>query len=328
VTVKWAGLPLWTALTFLVGLFVLVRKVEIVGRPYHRTVPPSRRNYRLIAVADLHGDFRSAMQCLQMAQVVDRGGKWIAGNARVVQLGDVVDRGSDSIRLMKALLKLQKDAYAAGGRLEMLIGNHELLYLAGDFTYASENEMRTLGKGNLTLGQNLYRKLFAAEGALGKTFLERPVAVVMGQGRCRSLFVHGGFQAPFLQNSSSLDIVNQKVSDFLHSGLITELLSNSSQSFDFEKSLLAREGPIRYRGYAMLSRREICPELDNLLAILSVERMIVGHTVQKKGPRVRCNGRLILIDTGVSRNVNGMQVVWECSGGESRFLSNADSSKS
>lgn len=54
----------------------------------------------LYAIADLHGDLSQAKGALQLAGVIDpvKGeGVWIGGKAQVIQLGDLVDRGPNSL---------------------------------------------------------------------------------------------------------------------------------------------------------------------------------------------------------------------------------------
>ena len=53
-----------------------------------RSVPPL-----LVAMADIHGDYHAALESLQLAGIVDALGHWSGGNARLVQTGDLVDRG-------------------------------------------------------------------------------------------------------------------------------------------------------------------------------------------------------------------------------------------
>jgi hypothetical protein len=52
------------------------------------------------AVGDIHGDLQKALACLEMAGVLaedDGHIKWVGGDATVVQLGDVLDRGDCEI---------------------------------------------------------------------------------------------------------------------------------------------------------------------------------------------------------------------------------------
>ena len=55
----------------------------------------------LYAIADLQGDISQARATLRLAGVLDskggEGASWIGGQAQVVQMGDLVDRGPNSL---------------------------------------------------------------------------------------------------------------------------------------------------------------------------------------------------------------------------------------
>lgn len=82
---------------------------------------PRAYRSRLVAVGDLHGDLEHALRVLRMARVVDGYGKWIASNTILVQTGDIVDRGRDTI----ALYRLFQDL-SIKGHVVNLVGNHEV----------------------------------------------------------------------------------------------------------------------------------------------------------------------------------------------------------
>ena len=54
-----------------------------------------RRGPRIVAVGDIHGAGPGLAQILQAAGLIDAKQKWIGGNARLVQTGDILDRGAD-----------------------------------------------------------------------------------------------------------------------------------------------------------------------------------------------------------------------------------------
>lgn len=47
---------------------------------------------RIVAVGDLHGDFRNTRRVLEMSGVVDKEGKWTGNVDFFVQTGDIIDR--------------------------------------------------------------------------------------------------------------------------------------------------------------------------------------------------------------------------------------------
>ena len=88
---------------------------------------------RVVAVADLHGDYAQFIYILAHPQValIDNDLRWIGGKAHLVQLGDVADRGSQARRIYELIMRLEKEAAAAGGAVHMLLGNHEEMNITG-----------------------------------------------------------------------------------------------------------------------------------------------------------------------------------------------------
>lgn len=80
-------------------------------------------------VSDVHGHVEDLVAALCRAELVDAGRAWSGGQARVTFLGDYFDRGPNGIAVVDLVRRLQGQAQTAGGRVEALIGNHEILAL-------------------------------------------------------------------------------------------------------------------------------------------------------------------------------------------------------
>ena len=88
---------------------------------------------RVVAVADVHGDYERFIYILAHPQVaiIDNDLHWIGGKAHFVQLGDVIDRGPYARRIYEMMMRLEREAEAAGGKVHMLLGNHEEMNITG-----------------------------------------------------------------------------------------------------------------------------------------------------------------------------------------------------
>ena len=82
---------------------------------------------RIVAIADIHGAGDNFAGILQAAGLVDASQHWSGGTATFVQTGDYLDRGADVRRIMDLLMALEDEAKKAGGRAEILMGNHEAM---------------------------------------------------------------------------------------------------------------------------------------------------------------------------------------------------------
>lgn len=88
---------------------------------------------RIVAVGDIHGAYEGFVAILRETGLLDQHGRWAGGDAVLVQTGDFTDRGPGVRRVMDLLRRLQDEASAAGGRVEVLLGNHEMMNLVADY---------------------------------------------------------------------------------------------------------------------------------------------------------------------------------------------------
>jgi hypothetical protein len=86
---------------------------------------------RIVAVGDLHGDYGVFLHILKENKIIDEEKHWIAGKTHLVQIGDIFDRGSQAKRILDLLMILEKEAEEAGGKVHVLIGNHEFMNISG-----------------------------------------------------------------------------------------------------------------------------------------------------------------------------------------------------
>jgi Calcineurin-like phosphoesterase len=84
----------------------------------------------LWVVGDVHGALGKLKLLLLRAGLTDFDGSWRGGNAHLVFLGDYLDRGEDGAGVIRLVRTLQRQAGLAGGRVDALLGNHEVMFLA------------------------------------------------------------------------------------------------------------------------------------------------------------------------------------------------------
>ena len=176
---------------------------------------------RIVALADVHGAYDAMVDALGAAAVVDDNLAWSAGDTHLVIVGDLLDRGPDSRAAMDLLMRLEVEAEASGGKVHVLIGNHEAMNLVGDLRYVSAAEyeafageelvadrerwfnvfaekrsstgqtpegLATVFRQKYPLGFFAHRRAFASDGKYGDWLLDKPAVVVIN----RTAFVHGG----------------------------------------------------------------------------------------------------------------------------------------
>ena len=106
-------------------------------------VPQPSDASRIVAIGDIHGSADGLVQILRAAALIDDKERWTGGNARLVQTGDFTDRGDQVRRVMDLLMRLEGDARRAGGRVDVLFGNHEGMNVLRDLRDVSAGAYAT-----------------------------------------------------------------------------------------------------------------------------------------------------------------------------------------
>lgn len=111
-----------------------------VGRVYPCRFADAKR---IVALGDLHGDLEATEEALTLGGVLGPSGEWIGGDTVLVQVGDVFDRGGKELAILELFEDLRAQARVQGGDVHVLLGNHELLNVALDFTFVSKEGFRS-----------------------------------------------------------------------------------------------------------------------------------------------------------------------------------------
>lgn len=138
----------------------------------------------IYVIGDSHGEFDTVVGLLSNAGLIDTDLRWTGGTRHLVMLGDLFDRGADVTRLLWFLYGLEHEAAAVGGRVHIVLGNHEIMVMIGDLRYVS-------GKEDLIALRHAvdYSTLFHPRtSVLGRWLATKPALVRIDD----VLFAHGG----------------------------------------------------------------------------------------------------------------------------------------
>ena len=94
---------------------------------------------KLIAVGDVHGQFEGLVKILRHANLINAQHHWCGGHNRLVQIGDILDRGPFSLKVDALLEQLQTEATTDGGEVIRLVGNHELELMMENYLISEFN---------------------------------------------------------------------------------------------------------------------------------------------------------------------------------------------
>ena len=183
---------------------------------------------RIVAIGDVHGAYDGLIRTLQSAGVIDDKLAWSGGKTHLVFTGDLLDRGAKSRDVMDLVMRLEKEAQRDGGRVHLVLGNHEVMNLTGDLRYVADGEYAAfaddesrkerrrwykrfkkskpedmdestiLSQFNQKAPPGFFghRRAFRHDGIYGKWLLEKPFVVVVNE----TAFVHGGLPAFVAEN--------------------------------------------------------------------------------------------------------------------------------
>ena len=170
--------------------------------------------HRVVAFADVHGAYDQLIELLSELEIIDEQRRWTGGNTHLVSTGDLLDRGADSRAVMDFLIALQDQAQAAGGRVHVILGNHELMNLYGDLRYVIKAEYQAYADERDVELRNAAREQWLTDGKLAEDFEAKYPA---GFFRHRELFLPTGKYGQWIASLPFVIVVNNTA--FAHGGL-------------------------------------------------------------------------------------------------------------
>ena len=81
-------------------------------------------------VGDIHGHPETLISLLRDAGLIGPDDAWRGADSALWLLGDLTDRGPDGIGVIETVRRLQGEAAATGGEVNVLLGNHDLLIVS------------------------------------------------------------------------------------------------------------------------------------------------------------------------------------------------------
>jgi len=289
---------------------------------------------RVVAIGDLHGDFASYVKALEAAGIINARGQWIGGETHLVQLGDVPDRGDDTLKIIGHLKKLAEEARKKGGWVHTLLGNHEAMNTYDDLRYVTAGDFAAFaGRDSKKWRDAYYDKVLAdikehdpeRFASLPADFRDtwnagHPLGWVEHQrGWNPKWNPKGDYFEWALQDKVAVQI-NDLV--FLHGGISGAYCQNTLASLtEMARAALRvgdpgtpsvlsdQNGPLWYRGLAGVEPVAAPETVKAILEHLGAHHIVIGHTPTHGAIWPRYSGQVIQVDTGMSAFYGG-HVAW------------------
>lgn len=252
---------------------------------------------KFFVISDVHGQYNQFVRILLNNQIVDEKLNWNWQNGHLVVLGDVFDRGPQVTESLWLIYKLEQQAENAGGKVHVLLGNHELMIFQNDLRYIHEKYEIVTEKL-----ETEYSDLFSPKTVLGNWLRTKPTIIQIND----LIFCHAGISPEMSQNFSDLRSINATANlIFRRENLVSD--------DENEKLLTGSWGAYWYRGYFMKSKKyELITEteIETILARFKAEKIIVGHTTQDSVLSL-WNGKVIAVDSGIKYGDKGEALLWQ-----------------
>ncbi len=247
---------------------------------------------RLFVIGDIHGDLKAFIYALRLANIIDKNLNWCGGNTHIVQIGDIFDRkpradnynDEDSeFKICALILKLQYQAYRAGGGFHAVIGNHELMNIMGIHDYVSPEGINHFRRNNMSRAEYFQPGSPFAK-YMGCTW--NPI-VKIGDW----VFCHGGI-SPKVAKKYKIEDINLVMRDYLYGNKVHQ------KKPYFQELFLGAHSVLWNRDYSVNANNQ--NKAEEALRALKAKHMVVGHTIQSNGIVRRYNGSVWNVDTGMS----------------------------
>jgi Calcineurin-like phosphoesterase len=213
------------------------------------------------AVSDVHGHRDVLVTALTRTGLLSDDARWAGGDSSLFVLGDMLDRGPDGIGTIDLVMRLEKQAAQAGGRVVTLLGNHEILAL-GVRRFRSQELGRPDRARSFALAWmrngGIRRDQEAMTVEHEEWLVTRPAAILDGD----DLLVHSD-TAEYLRWGDSVAQVNATVRDALDS-------EDAERWWDCWRWLTDRYAFLGSDGLANAGR---------LLSTLGGRRVVHGHSL-------------------------------------------------
>jgi hypothetical protein len=244
----------------------------------------------LWAVSDVHGQVGALEGLLLGAQLAVRGTegrlRWNPAGSRqlLVVVGDCVDGGADSVAVVLLLQRLQDQAARAGSRVVVLLGNHEVAFLADPEANATAELVASASRARLgPPGGMTSLQLYDSE--FGRYLRQLPVAAFIGSW----LFAHAGYI------DAEPDLVSLRAYFARVDG---DFAAGGRRAY---AALASRTSITAYHRWWASGRK--LARMRTSLDLLGLNGLVIGHDPDALGARrvvaMNREGWLIKLDTGL-----------------------------
>lgn len=237
---------------------------------------------KILFLSDIEGEFDALRNLLLANKVISTKYEWIFGKGHLVICGDLFDRGKDVPAVMWLLYKLEQDAKAKGGYVHTILGNHDIMNLAGDLRYVDKKYMKSAE----AMGYD-YMDLYNENTELGRWLRSKNLVEKIGDNIC----LHGGFSAEINKLRLSIAELNKVSRPYIGFKDLKKKVTDSTIL-----KIFSSNGLFWNRDYFPKDQPVNEQIIDETLAMHNAKRIVVGHTIVPTNIGFYHNGKVLGVD--------------------------------
>lgn len=227
----------------------------------------------LFVVGDVHGRYDELNNLLQKSNLIDSSLNWIGGNAHLVFLGDLFDRGDDVTKVLWFIYGLEDKAESAGGKVHVVLGNHEIMTMSDDLRYVGPKENSLAATYGIKYSE-MYHPL---NSFLGNWLASKPTVLKIDN----AIFAHGGI---IDLGTNSINEYNDLVYGYIQEPIFLDIMEAAPDTTRYSKDLWSQRysffynslSPFWYRGYAQSDTLQ--SQLNAMLKKYKSKVHVIAHT--------------------------------------------------
>ncbi len=238
-----------------VDSFNVVLQPELNIEPSTYTLPE-----KFLAISDIEGNLEAFVMVLQDAGVIDSNYNWIFDEGHLFFIGDMFDRGNNVTECLWLLYRLESQAEAQGGKIHMLMGNHEIMNLIYDFRYVAQKYTN-----NVQLMGETLESIYATDTELGRWLRTKNIIEKVES----FIFVHAGISPKV----DALGLTYDEINYWGRFRMDTTCTTNDCEIINGGSDY----GIYWYRGmaYELLKQRRV----NKIIRHFGGDMVVIGHTV-------------------------------------------------
>ncbi len=244
----------------------------------------------LFVVGDVHGRYDELINLLEKSNIINKELDWVGGKSNLVFLGDLFDRGNNVTKVLWFIYELEEKAKKAGGKVHLVLGNHEIMTMTKDLRYLGKKEAAIARVYGLEYNYMYHPN----KSFLGSWLSSKPSVIKIDD----ALFAHGGIIDIGI---NSINDFNKTVKTYIQDPIFLELMKDKIDSSKYDPQIWENmkyffyneNNPFWYRGY--VTSDTLSKQLNAMLRKYESKTHIVAHTPLKTITK-KYNGKLYTTD--------------------------------